>query len=247
MMLRFFYHTCFILLLTTGIGMVATPVKTIVPKAILHNDTTTVHQCNFNRAALKNYSKQPEFQYNGVYTGPSLWRRFWNWVWHWINEFLSTGNNGSIVALFFKYLFIALGLGALAFLILRLVGVDPLNIFRNRAVSANIPYAESLENIHEIDFDSEIERSIAQHNYRFAVRLLYLKCLKQLSDAGQIQWEINKTNNVYVNELSNTEQRIAFNLLTRQFEYIWYGDFIIDGSVFQKVNALFHDFKSYIV
>ncbi|MGZ3756886.1 MAG: hypothetical protein ACXVAY_04855 [Mucilaginibacter sp.] len=246
MMLRFLYLICFILLFSTGTGMAATPAKTAVPKAVLHNDTTKVNQRNFNQAALKNYSKQPEFQYNGVYTGPSLWRRFWNWVWHWINAFLSSGNNGSIVALFFKYLFIALGLGALAFLILRLVGVDALNIFRNKAVSANIPYAESLENIHEIDFDSEIERATAQHNYRFAVRLLYLKCLKQLSDAGQIQWEINKTNSVYINELTNAEQRIAFNLLTRQFEYIWYGDFIIDAPVFQKVNALFHDFKSYI-
>ena len=244
MMLRFFYLICFILLFSTGIGMAAKPVKTVVAKVVLHNDTTTVHQRNFNQLALKKYSKQPEFQYSDVYTGPSLWHRFWSWFWHWVGEHLS--NNGSILGLFFTYLFIALGLGALAFLILRLVGVDPLNIFRNRAVSANIPYAESLENIHEIDFDSEIERSIAQHNYRFAVRLLYLKCLKQLSDAGQIQWEINKTNSVYINELTNTEQQIAFNLLTRQFEYIWYGDFIIDAPVFQKVNTLFHDFKSYI-
>jgi hypothetical protein len=32
-------------------------------------------------------------------------------------------------------------------------------------------------------------------------------------------------------------------LLTRQFEYIWYGDFFIDGQAFQNINGLFQDFK----
>jgi hypothetical protein len=220
------------------------PVKAVKPKLVLHYDSTKVQTRGFNNTALKNFGKQPEFQYKGSYTGPSLWHLLWTWVWDMIERFLLKGNSGSFFFGFLKYFFILLGASAVAFLILRLSGVDALNIFRGKPISAGLSHSESLENIHEIDFDADIEKAVAQRNYRFAVRLLYLKCLKHLSDTGQIHWEINKTNSTYISELANLEQRIAFNLLTRQFEYIWYGEFMIDAPVFTKVNALFNDFKA---
>jgi hypothetical protein len=242
-MLRCLYLICFVLMINLTVSRGATPVEKVLHKTALQIDTTTVQLRNFDNTALKKYSNQAAFKYNDSYAGPSLWSVFWRWFWNMVNAFLSQGNNRSIFTLFLKYLFIGLGLVALTFLILRLVGVDALNIFSRQSVTANLPYSESVENIHEINFDEGIDAAIAQHNYRFAVRLLYLKCLKQLSDSGQIRWEINKTNSNYVNELNNPEQRIAFNLLTRQFEYIWYGEFIIDEPVFKKINVLFNNFK----
>jgi len=242
-MLRCLYLVYFCFTLTFTFCRAADTVKKIKPKAVLQIDTASVQARSFDSTVLKNYSTQPAFKYNNNYAGPSLWAAFWKWFWNWLTSFLSKGKRGSIFTLFLKGLFILLGLGALIFLILRLAGVDALNIFRRKALAAGLPYSESVENIHEINFDDGIEKAIAQHNYRLAVRLLYLNCLKQLSDAGQIRWEINKTNNDYVNEINNQEQRIAFNLLTRQFEYVWYGEFIIDAPVFKKVNAMFNDFK----
>jgi hypothetical protein len=242
-MLRYLYLICFVLTLSVAVGHTADTVKKVKPKAVLQNDTATVQLRNFDKTTLNNYSKLPAFKYSDTYAGPSLWDEFWKWFWDKINAFLLKGKNGNLFVLFLEFLFIALGLGAIVFLILRLAGVDALNIFRRKSTSAGLPYTESVENIHEINFDEGIANAIAQHNYRLAVRLLYLKCLKQLSDAGQIHWEINKTNNDYINELTHHEQRIAFNLLTRQFEYVWYGGFIIDAPVFKKVNALFHDFN----
>ena len=107
----------------------------------------------------------------------------------------------------------------------------------------DIPYSESLENIHQITFDEEIEKALGQRNYRLAIRLLYLSTLKQLNDANFIQWQVDKTNSAYVNELTDAERRQSFSVLTRQFEYVWYGDFFIDGPSFQNINALFQDFK----
>ena len=146
-----------------------------------------------------------------------------------------------------KYIFIAAGLAAIVLLVFKLAGIDMLHIFRRRSMQAEVPYSESLENIHEINFDAEIEKAIAQHNYRLAVRMLYLRCLKQLSDADLIKWQIDKTNSTYINELNNTEQRKVFKTLTLQFEYVWYGEFIIDAAVFKNINTLFQDFKKSIV
>ncbi len=242
-MLRCLYLICFCLTLSLTASRASGPVKKPKPAAVLQNDTATVQVRNFDKADLNNYAKQPIFKYKEGYVGPSLWDTFWKWFWNWWDSFFSKGNRGSILVLFLKYLFILLGVGTVIFVILRLAGVDALYIFKRKAASANLPYSESTENIHEINFDEGIEKAVAQHNYRLAVRLLYLKCLKQLSDAGQIHWEINKTNSDYGNELANQEQRIAFNLLTHQFEYVWYGEFIIDGTLYTKVNALFNDFR----
>jgi hypothetical protein len=197
---------------------------------------------------LRSYSKQPEFNYNEVEEGPSLWTRFWRWFWH-LFDFLkikATPSGGFLNVLLFilKYLFIILGIAAIIVIIFRLAGMDLLNILRRKPRSTDLAYSESVENIHEIDFDAEIEKAVAVHNYRLAVRMLYLKCLKQLSDASLITWMPEKTNSAYINELNNTEQQFSFKVLTRQFEYVWYGNFAVDDNVFLNINQLFQKFKN---
>lgn len=228
------------------------PAKPAYHKAILKTDSSTINVRYFDKTALSNYSKQPEFHYNDTETQPSLWTRFWRWFWNWIShlfDFLKFDIHHSksffgVVLMIFEYLFILAGIAAVVFFILKLIGIDMLNLFKNKSLSANLPYSELLENIHEIDFDAEIEKAASQHNYRLAVRMLYLKCLKQLSDATLIQWQPEKTNSAYINELNNIEQRMAFKLLTRQFEYIWYGEFAIDGNIYKNVNFMFQKFKN---
>ena len=76
------------------------------------------------------------------------------------------------------------------------------------------------------------------------MRLLYLRSLKQLSDNGLINWQINKTNTDYISEIADNTQREAFKQLTLQFEYAWYGDFLINGDNYKRINQLFGNFKS---
>ena len=215
--------------------------------AVIITDTTTIAHRSLDTAALNKYKKLPEFKYEEKYGGPSWWTRFWRWFWNWLGNLLGRATKHesamSSFFLFLKYLFIAAGLAALVFLILKLSGINMLHLFRKKPYST-LAYSESVENIHEIDFEGEIEKAIAVHNYRYAVRLLYLRSLKQLSDNGLINWQINKTNTNYVYELTNTEQREAFKRLTLQFEYVWYGDFLINGEIFKRINALFSTFKS---
>lgn len=243
-MLRFLTLTCIILTFGLSFGRAAGDVKKPKPKATLHYDTAAVQTRKFDTAALTSYSKQAAFKYPTGHAGISLWAALWKWFWDMVREFLSRGKNLTVFGIVVRYFFIILGLAALVFLILKLVGVDPINVFRRKPVSGNIPYTADVENINEIDFDERIELAVAQHNYRLAVRLLYLKSLKLLGDAGVIHWEINKTNRDYLNEIGNPEQRTAFGTLTRQFEYIWYGEFAIDGTVFSKVRSLFNSFNS---
>jgi hypothetical protein len=230
-------------------------VKKNAKSLILKLDTQQINVRQLDSTAIKAYSKLPEFKYDEeIQKDPSWWTRFWHWFWTWLkNLFKPAKISDNKVNPFFQvllyvlqYLFIGAGLAALVFLVLKLAGIDLLHVFRRKSMGANLPYQESLENIHDINFDDELERAIAQHNYRLAVRLLYLKCLKQLSDADLIKWQIDKTNNAYINELTNPDQRQVFKTLTLQFEYIWYGEFGIDASVFKNISTLFTDFKKEI-
>ncbi|MVN21202.1 DUF4129 domain-containing protein [Mucilaginibacter arboris] len=208
--------------------------------AVLKTDSSALTIRHFNAASLEDYRQHRDFKYvDHPGEGISLWDQFWRWFWYWIDNLMAGKVTGSIMQL----LFIILGAGALVFMVLKLMGMDMMQIFTGKTSTVEIPYQESIENIHEISFEEEIEKAISNRNFRLAVRLLYLNCLKKLSDAGAIQWKADKTNQAYLHELKNPEQQQKFGLLTRQFEYVWYGDFKVDQEHFQQIRNSFQQFN----
>ena len=191
---------------------------------------------------MRKYTKDPEFNYTTDIERESWWDRFWRWIWHIIENLFSGSKSSSTQSsLPVKYVLLTIIVGLLVYAITKIAGIE--NIFNRESKYIGIPYTESIENINEITFEEEIEKAIAQRNYRLGVRLLYLRSLKQLNDAHLISWQIEKTNSAYLNEITNSEQRRSFSLLTRQFEYVWYGDFPVDGPLFHNINTSFADFK----
>lgn len=214
--------------------------------AVVHMDSSKVTVRRFNENALDKYRSDSDYQYNDKSIGNELsfWDRFWNWFWR--NLFGSLSVNPGL-GVFLKYFFLILAIGALIFFVMKLLGMDMGNLLLGKSRKTPLAYTESAENIHEINFDEEIEKAISNHNYRLAVRLLYLRSLKQLSDNGLIQWQPEKTNSAYVYELNNPSVRQSFVSLTRQFEYVWYGGFNIDGTAFGNINQLFQNFKKQLL
>ncbi|MFI5160044.1 MAG: hypothetical protein ACHQHN_02150 [Sphingobacteriales bacterium] len=246
--MRFIYLILLILAVNLANGSVLKKTDPKPVKAVLKTDTATIQIRHFDTTALTKYSKLPAFKYNEIKESLSLWDRFWMWFWHWLEHlFIFRSAKGfSILGLIFQIVEILLllgGVAALIYFILKSAGIDVNNIMRRKSASVNVPYSEFFEDINSIDFDAEIENAVAKHNYRFAVRLLYLKCLKQLSNSGLIEWKIDKTNYDYINEIKDVEKKTLFGLLTRQFEYVWYGDFLIDGTVYDSINLSFTDFN----
>ena len=100
------------------------------------------------------------------------------------------------------------------------------------------------DNIFEIDYDKEIEKAIAQHNYRLAIRLHYLQLLSQMSDKAIIDYKQQRTNNAYVMQLAGSAFYAPFFDLTRSFEYAWYGRFTISDGAFRTIQDKFAHFKT---
>lgn len=252
--MRFYlYLILFILGINAGYGAEKKTPPAKHEKAVLKIDTGSVVDVrHFDQSALKSYRGKPEFNYKEAAANISWWERFWRWFWDWLDHLFKFGTGKGTVtfwSVFFKVLqilLLALGVGALIFFIFKAQGINILGIFRKKTTSAPIPYSEFFEDINAINFDDEIENAIAKANYRFAVRLLYLKCLKHLSNAGLIDWQIDKTNSTYINELVNQQQQDAFRMLTLQFEYVWYGEFLIDQQAFKTIDSSFRDFNKQV-
>lgn len=205
----------------------------------IKNDSSAVALRNFDLQKIKDYSIQKDFQYDEQLSlNTSWWDRFWRWVWDLINGALENSYTGG----FIKYLLITIVVALIIFVIIKLMGID-LKIFAGKSKSIDVPYDESMENIHEINFNEEIDKAIANGNYRLGVRLLYLRSLKILSDGELISWQPEKTNQAYIDELADEERKSEFKVLTLQFEYIWYGDFSIEKESFKMLKGGFDRFN----
>ncbi len=212
------------------------------PPAVLANDTTGIVTRTFDEEQLKAYQNNPDFDYKETKpdTSPSIWAMIMAFIFSILGAKL--GESPWIFVLI-KYLVYALILGGAIFVILRMAGVNVSNIFRRKSKKVGLPYTELTENIHEISFDHELNEALSRRNFRLAVRLLYLRCLKQLSDANLIDWKADKTNTAYYYELSGKPLQQSFGPLTQSFEYVWYGNFDINEQVFNEINVLFTKFE----
>jgi hypothetical protein len=100
------------------------------------------------------------------------------------------------------------------------------------------------DNIHVIEYDKELDEAEKSGDFRRAVRLRYLETLKYLHDSGYILWTPEKTNDTLQREIVHSELRNKFARLRYHFEYVWYGEFIPDVSLYESIRAEFSTFKN---
>ncbi|GAB2847405.1 DUF4129 domain-containing protein [Hymenobacter ruber] len=187
-------------------------------------------------ARLRELRGQREFQYVEPATRAeqSAWSLFWARVWQTVIEWL----NSRSYSHFWRWVFYALFLGAGVFVVLKLLQIDFTALFGRSPRRAPLAYDTVTENIHEVDFATRLAEAEAAGNWRLAVRLGYLQLLKTLSDRGLINWQPDKTNHAYLAELPPTSSiRDDFREITRQFEFVWYGELALSGPLYERVRA----------
>lgn len=168
----------------------------------------------------------------------SAWGRFWNRLFRrllrqfsWVDGYTYEG--------FWRWVIYAGLAAAVVFVVLKLLQVDLTRAFGRAPRRAALDYETLSENIHELDFPTQLREAEAVGNLRLAVRLGYLALLKQLSDASLITWQPDKTNQTYLRELASQRPalRPPFAELTRQFEYVWYGELPLTPAQYAEVRA----------
>lgn len=95
------------------------------------------------------------------------------------------------------------------------------------------------EDIFAINYQKEIDKAAGQGNYRLAIRLMYLRLLKNFSERNIIQYKQDRTNLDYLMQLHPTAYYKDFFRVTRNYEYSWYGQFNVSNEVYVVIKNEF--------
>jgi len=181
-----------------------------------------------------------DYQYDHIGPAPKTpWERFKEWFWRKVDELFNT-KGGSIGLNILKYLLIA---AAIVLIIILLLKNNVRALFYGKSASVSIDFKEFEEDIHKINFTELITTALAEKDFRRAIRLHFLKLLKELTDKNLIAWKIDKTNNDYSIELVNSKYSSSFKELILLYEYVWYGSFELDETNFKTIIEKFNLFE----
>jgi len=130
-------------------------------------------------------------------------------------------------------------------LIIWFVASSNINLFRrNRPLThGNDESDVEAENIFALDFERRIKLARDAGNYNLAVRLMYLRALRQLSDKELIVYRPEKTNGDYLFQLRGSAYYDDFSRLTRSFDYVWYGKFPLSKEGYEMLEKDFISFN----
>lgn len=206
----------------------------------LVNDNSKIQVRQINPEEQKKLLDNSDYKYDRVGPAPKTWwERFKEWFWRMIAEMFSSGG-GAIVLSILPYIII---FAVIVVIILLVLKNDIRAVFYGKSASVTIDFKEFDEDIQKINFEALIADALSKRDFRKAVRLHFLKLLKDLTDNNLIKWQIDKTNNDYSMELSNGKYSSKFHELALMYEYVWYGDFQLDESNFNSTLLKFKEFK----
>ena len=145
----------------------------------------------------------------------------------------------------FKILFWILLIGGFVALLVWFLATGNVFLFRksSKPVTEDRMNEEPTEDIFELNFEKEIQKAIDAANYRMAVRLMYLRTLRDLSLRDLIAYTHEKTNSDYLMQLAGSPYYKNFFRLTRSFDYTWYGQFPLSKDSFSHIQNDFSTFK----
>lgn len=200
-------------------------------------DTSDVVLKQIDKAKIENYQLDRDFLYDRVPPpAEDWWEAFKRMFWEWFSEMFEQSGI-SFAWDYLKWIFLA---AIIVFIVLRIFKTNLRGLFQSKSATNKVHFITEDEDIHDINFDDKITKSIEQKNYKEAIRLSYLRILKQLTDKELIAWKVDKTNLDYVLEIKNKSLKGEFEKTSILFEYIWYGEFELGESTFNEAFIEFN-------
>ena len=198
-------------------------------------------QRNFESDLSQKYSGD-EFDYTKTKPKESLWSKFKRTLARIIAKIFSGSDAATInkITIIIIYIFSGIIIALFIYYLFKLFVNKKGNIlFSKKAKKVDIYDTDIIEDINEIDFPAIISQYELEKNYNAAFRYQFLLILKNLTDSGKIKWTQDKTNIDYLNELKDAETKTQFKRAFYIFNHVWYGDFKIDRSDYDRfVNEI---------
>lgn len=157
----------------------------------------------------------------------------------WFSNFLSSSA--------FKFIIWIVIIGLFITILVIYLNENNIGFFTKKSKPNSIEINEEVtDNIFEMNFESAIATAKKENNYHQATRLLFLKLLRNLSQKNIIDYSIEKTNFDYLMALSNTKFYKQFATATRNYEFVWYGEFELNTQQFELIENSFKEAENMI-
>jgi hypothetical protein len=140
----------------------------------------------------------------------------------------------------FRYMILTVMILVLLFVVVKIALANKL--FTRSSRKSGI--AEEDELLNKDNLRELIQQAEAQNNFRLAVRYRYMKVLQDMDERKIIQLNAQSTNWDYVNRLGGHPLKKQFLLLTRAYEYVWYGEFEIGSDQYNYLRTEFQQFEN---
>lgn len=208
-------------------------------------DTINLIQKKFDVKSIEKYKSDKEFDYTEPTEKlePTLLEKVFFWLKKQLLRFLEwvfgvKYAKGILATILTALPYVVAGL--VLFLLIKFFiktnSKSPILFSNNKSI---INFSEDEKLLQNADLDALIKKAISDNDYRLAVRFLYLKTLKQLTDKKLVVWEQQKTNEDYTNEITSTQLKKTFENITRVYDFVWYGNFQINKVQFNTINLDF--------
>ncbi len=204
-------------------------------------DSIGYHSRKFKN--LKQKYNSDEFNYDEKFSesNASAWERFWRAVGQFFEQLFNFGNAEKTLSgleILMRIIAVLIILFVVYMIAKIIINKEGGWIFSASAKKIIITQ-NTEENIHTLDFKVIINKALHDKNYRLAVRYYYMWLLKSLTDKGEIEWDIEKTNGDYYKEIKSESLKQDFQFLSYVYEYSWYGEFEISDADFSKTETAF--------
>ena len=219
-------------------------------KHLQYDKTTSLNPIDFNIDKIANLKTDPSFDYLNRVENDSWWTKFNRWInmsyQQFINWLFGDYQAYEFVAIFLKTLPYLILAGFIALVIWLFIKLNPGRSFLEEQEAPHV-FLNDEENIVRSENIGElIDNAINDGDYRLAVRYYYLQLLRELHQKKLINYEFQKTNSEYLNEIKANNLRLDLKKVMRIYDFIWYGSFSLSEPDFQLAQRNFQDLQTSI-
>ena len=209
----------------------------------LQIDNSTITPRHFGNLQDK-YSDE-DFIYERTVENSGWWSRFKQWLSDFFKRLFNLTNEGqasNATDIAIKTAGVIFFLLVIYFIFRAVVNKEGTWVFGQSSDKSIIPVTDIENNIHSTNFKALISEAENNNNYRLAIRYYYLWLLKQLTQEELIEYDVEKTNSDYKNEIASKAIKKEFSYTSYLYNYIWYGEFDVNEEQFNKAKHAFINF-----
>ncbi|MGY5351814.1 hypothetical protein ACXGQW_04505 [Wenyingzhuangia sp. IMCC45533] len=140
---------------------------------------------------------------------------------------------------FSTFFYIVIALIAIYIIVKMILKNESQWIFRKKRKDNSLIYETEIENIEKANFSELVRSSVTNKDFRLATKYYYLWVLQKLSERGLIELNNLKTNADYQLEIEDSQHITLFKSVSYYYNYVWYGEFAIDETSFDKIKETY--------